>query len=81
MSNRVYIGNVPNTATRADIATFIEAAIPSDNIDLKSGYAFVEYGSEEDARKVVEALQGKEISGRVVNVEVSKSRQAMYVSL
>ena len=40
------------------------------------GYGFVDVGSEEEQKKAIELLQGKEVSGRAIAVKIAVDAQA-----
>ena len=40
------------------------------------GFGFVEMGSDEDAKKAIQGLNGKEIEGRSMSVSVAKEKTA-----
>ncbi|KAJ6509984.1 hypothetical protein C8R47DRAFT_1173731 [Mycena vitilis] len=43
------------------------------------GYGFVDVGGEEEQKKAIEALQGKELGGRAIAVKIAKSRRQREV--
>jgi cold-inducible RNA-binding protein len=83
MSNRLYVGNLNYTTTEdglrtafaADGRTVKEVAIPSDRESGRPrGFAFVEMGSEGDAKAAIAALDGKDLDGRPLRVNEAKER-------
>ena len=84
MSKRLYVGNLSwNTAEDDLIKAFendgrtVESArIMTDRDTGRSrGFAFVEMGSEEDARSAIEAMDGTELDGRALRVNEAQERE------
>lgn len=77
MGKKLYVGNLPYSTTENDLATLFNEAgsvasvtIISDRFTGRSkGFGFVEMASDEEAQKAIEALNGRQMSGRdlVVN--------------
>jgi len=75
----IFIGKIPPTCKREDVTAFVTPAGAVKRIALKkyrrveqSLYAFVELEDTEAVNKVVEALNGKELSGAAVVVEAAR---------
>ncbi|CAK9312301.1 unnamed protein product [Citrullus colocynthis] len=45
------------------------------------GFAFLRYATEEESRKAIEGMHGKFLDGRVIFVEVAKSRSELRQGL
>jgi RNA recognition motif-containing protein len=83
MENRVYIGNIPFKATGEDVrGLFAEIGeVESVNYvtDARSGkpkgFAFVVMASEAEARKAIEALNGKLLLGRPLSVSAANTQE------
>ncbi|MCK9186396.1 RNA-binding protein [Candidatus Gracilibacteria bacterium] len=77
MGKKLYVGNLPYTATEeslrtafADAGTVESAAVIADKFSGRSkGFGFVEMSTEEEAQKAIETWNGNEMEGRklVVN--------------
>lgn len=82
MSTKVFVGNLVFSTTDDQLKTAFAAAanVVSANIITRGrrslGYGFVEFASEEDAKKAVEAMNKKEVEGRAINVELARPRDA-----
>ena len=85
MSTKLYVGNLNYTTTEnvlrtafsADGRTVREVAIPSDReTGRPRGFAFVDMGSESDAKAAIAALDGKDLEGRSLKVNEAKERTA-----
>ena len=82
MGQRIYIGNLPFTASEDDVrdlfATYGDVqsvALPSDrDTGRKRGFGFVEMPDEE-ARKAIEGLDGVDFGGRMLRVNEAKPRE------
>ena len=83
MSQKLFVGSLSYNATSddlkeafADFGTVESANVISDRETGRSkGFGFVEMSSEEEAQAAIDGLNGKEISGRAVNVSVAKPRE------
>lgn len=80
---KCYLGNIPFTATEADVRTFFAPASPSRVLvctDRETGkprgFAFVEFRDANDALAAIERLNGADFGGRkaVVNEAIEKER-------
>ena len=77
MAKKLYVGNLPYTATDAQLkevfsqaGTVESVTLPIDKMSGRPrGFGFVEMSSDEEAAKAVETLNGFEMEGRklVVN--------------
>lgn len=82
MTKTLYVGNLPWSATKEDLASFFAnyAQVKSSRIitDRESGrsrgFGFVEV-DDNDVDRVIEAVQGKDMGGREIIVNEAKPRQ------
>jgi len=80
---RLFVGNISYRMTEDDLRdTFGEfgnvtdAHIVTDRETGRSrGFAFVEMADDGDAEKAIEALNGKELEGRSLTVNVARPRE------
>lgn len=78
---KVFVGNLSFKTTEAELAVEFKSVAPIVSANIISrgtrslGYGFVELDNEEDATKVVKALNKKEIDGRPINVELARPRE------
>ena len=63
MSSRVYIGGLPERAGARDIEKLFEKYGRVRGINVKSGFAFIEYEDGRDADDAVYDLDGKPFMG------------------
>ncbi|MEC8405215.1 MAG: RNA-binding protein [Verrucomicrobiota bacterium] len=83
MSTRLYVGNLPFEATGDDLNEIfsqtgeVEEAIivtrPSGG--RPRGFGFVTMADEQDAAEAIRQLNGQELGGRQLRVNVAKERQ------
>jgi len=83
MVKTLYVGNLPWAATEDEIKTVfsdhgnvVDCRIITERATGRSkGYGFVEV-QEEDAEKMISALDGLEINGRKIVVNEAKPRES-----
>lgn len=85
MGNRLFVGNLPYEIKEEELRSFFEndgrsvqeVFIPTDRgTGRPRGFAFVTLGSNEEATAAIEALNGKELSGRGVSISEARERAA-----
>lgn len=83
MGTRLYVGNLSYNVTEPELReafgeggrNVVEVKIVMDRESGRPrGFAFVEMGSAEDAATVIEALNGRTIQGRPINVSEARER-------
>lgn len=80
----IYVGNLPYTATDADLqqlfqahGTVASARVISDKVSGRSkGFGFVEMPERAEAQKAIERLNGSDFMGRPLRVNESQPRPA-----
>ncbi|KAL3085053.1 hypothetical protein niasHS_010122 [Heterodera schachtii] len=72
MSNRVYIGHLASRATDRDVEHFFRGFGRIRDVVLKNGFGFVEFEDSRDADDAVYELNGRELLGERVVVELSR---------
>lgn len=80
---KIYVGNLSFQMSDQDLmALFTEygqvnsAAVILDRETGRSrGFGFVEMESDDDARKAIESLNGRDIEGRTLNVNEARPRE------
>jgi RNA recognition motif-containing protein len=79
-SAKLYVGNLSYETSEASIRTAFEAQGEVVSVNLitdrdtgrPKGFGFVEMGSAEDAQKAKSALDGTQLDGRAIKVDVAK---------
>ncbi len=83
MSNKLFVGNLSFNTTENDLndafaafGTVTEANLMMDRTTNRPrGFGFVTMSSAEEAQKAIEGLNGKELDGRALTVNVAKPRE------
>jgi cold-inducible RNA-binding protein len=83
MSEKLFVGNLSFKTTENDLqdafaahGTVVEANLMMDRATGRPrGFAFVTMGSPEEAQKAITALNGKEMDGRALTVNVARPRE------
>merc|ERR1712240_852317 len=68
----VYIGNIPSDARERDIERFFKGYGRIREIVIKNGYGFVEFDDYKDADDAVQDMDGKDLQGGRVRVELAR---------
>lgn len=84
MSTKLYVGNLAFGTTENDIqdafaafGTVLETNLMLDRITNQSrGFAFVTMASDAEAQKAIEGLNGQDLGGRALTVNVARPREA-----
>jgi cold-inducible RNA-binding protein len=83
MSNKLFVGNLSFNTTENDLqdafaahGTVTETNLMMDRVTARPrGFAFVTMGTPEEAQNAISALNGKELDGRALTVNVAKPRE------
>lgn len=84
MSVRLFVGNLPYSATEADIRQHfaavgepIQVVVPTDReTGRPRGFAFVDYDDRGVAEKAIQQLHGQPFKGRPLSVSEARPREA-----
>ncbi|UCG44317.1 MAG: RNA-binding protein [candidate division WOR-3 bacterium] len=82
MSQRIFVGNLPFSATNAQLnelfgkhGEVVSAEIVTDRMsDRSRGFGFVEMAKTEEATAAIAALSGQQMDGRALTVNKAKER-------
>jgi len=82
MNKKLYIGNLDYDTSEEELKeAFSEAGEVEDaniitdrNTGRSRGFGFVEMGSEEEAEKAIELMDGKEFEGRTLKVDEARPK-------
>jgi cold-inducible RNA-binding protein len=80
---KIYVGNLSFQTTDTQLQEAFGAygevssvAIITDKFSGRSrGFAFVEFGSDDEGNAAIEGLNGKELDGRTLQVNVARPRE------
>ena len=83
MGKRLYVGNLSYDAFQEDLeeifkpfGTIVDVHLVLDRSTGRSrGFGFVEMGTDDEAQKAVDGLDGKETMGRVLKVNIARPRE------
>src|ERR1700739_3956974 len=83
MSNRLFVGNLSFNTTENDLQDAFAAhgAVNETNLMMDPttnrprGFAFITMSTEEEAQKAIAALNGTELDGRSITVNVARPRE------
>ncbi|CAM0904726.1 unnamed protein product [Alopecurus aequalis] len=89
ITHKLFIGGLSQFATEESLAEafgrygqVLEATIVTDKMTSRSkGFGFVKFASEEEANKAREDLNGKVLNGRVIYVDIAKTKQERAVGV
>jgi RNA recognition motif-containing protein len=83
MSTKLFVGNLDFKVTENDLqdafaahGTVIEANLATDRTTGRPrGFAFVTMSTPEEAQKAISAMNGKDLGGRALTVNVARPRE------
>ena len=83
MSSNIYVGNLTFSTDSSDLENLFadhgevaSAQVITDRDTGRSrGFGFVEMGSSEEAQAAISALNGKDVDGRQLTVNLAKPRR------
>jgi cold-inducible RNA-binding protein len=83
MSNKLFVGNLSFNTTENDLqdafaafGTVTEANLMMDRMTNRPrGFGFVTMSSAEEAQKAIEGMNGKDMDGRALTVNVARPRE------
>lgn len=83
MSNKLFVGNLSFNTTENDLndafaafGTVTEANLMMDRMTNRPrGFGFVTMSTVEEAQKAVDGLNGKDLDGRALTVNVARPRE------
>lgn len=83
MSAKLFVGNLSFKITENDLqdafaahGTVVETNLMMDRVSGRPrGFGFVTMGSPEEAQKAIDAMNGKELDGRALTVNIARPRE------
>src|SRR5690349_3171092 len=83
MSSKLFVGNLSFNTTENDLqdafaahGTVVEANLMMDRVSGRSrGFAFVTMSTPEEAQKAISAMNGSQMDGRALTVNIARPRE------
>ncbi len=83
MNSKLFVGNLSYNTTENDLqdafsahGTVVEANLMMDRMTGRPrGFAFVTMGSPEEALKAIEAMNGAQLDGRALTVNIARPKE------
>jgi len=77
MTSRLYIGNLSYSATNDELRELFSSYgnVKDAKVIQGRGFGFVEMGSDDEAKKAMEALNGKDFKGRSLKIDEARESQ------
>ena len=83
MGNKLFVGNLSFNTTEKDLqdafaafGTVTETNLMMDRVTSRPrGFAFITMGTPEEAQNAISGLNGKQLDGRALTVNVAKPRE------
>jgi RNA recognition motif-containing protein len=83
MNTKLFVGNLSFKTTENDLqeafaahGTVTEANLMMDRMTGRSrGFAFVTYATEEEAQKAIQAMNGQQLDGRALTVNIARPKE------
>ncbi len=86
MGRKLYVGNLPDSATEQDLSdkfaaygTVLSVKLITDRDTGETrGFGFIEMASEAQAQTAIDSLNGSDYEGRPMKVDEAKTLQKVY---
>ena len=83
MSTKLYVGNLTYSATNSSLETLFSAfgevrsaqIITDRDTGRSKGFGFVEMGDDQSAKAAIASLDGKDVDGRALTVNIARPRE------
>jgi RNA recognition motif-containing protein len=83
MNNKLYVGNLSYTTGDEELrkafspfGSLVSVAVVVDRMTGQPrGFGFVEYEKPDDAQKAIDSLNGQQVDGRTLSVNVARERE------
>jgi len=69
---RIYVGGVSSRTREDDLQSVFKKYGKVARVDLKTGFAFIEFEDKRDAEDAVRGMDGQDLDGRRVSVEMAR---------
>ncbi len=86
MGRKLYVGNLPDSATEQDLADKFAACGTVESVKLiadratgrSRGFGFIEMASEAEAHAAIDSLNGTDYEGRPMKVNEARTLRKVY---
>ena len=86
MGKRLYVGNLPDSATEQDLADKFAACGTVESVKLitdratgrSRGFGFIEMASEAEAHAAIDSLNGTDYDGRSMKINEARTLRKVY---
>jgi len=86
VGKRLYVGNLPDSATEQDLADKFAACGTVESVKLitdratgrSRGFGFIEMASEAEAHAAIDSLNGTDYEGRPMKVNEARTLRKVY---
>lgn len=83
MDMNIYVGNLPYSTTDEDLKSMFSEFGDVSSVNIikdrmtgnSKGFAFIEMGNDDEGQKAIEEINGKEMDGRALKVNLARPRQ------
>lgn len=83
MATRLYVGNLPYTASEDELrrlfgqaGTVESVSLPTDRVTGRArGFGFIDMATSEDADNAIRMFNGYQMDGRALRVDVARERE------
>jgi RNA recognition motif-containing protein len=83
METKLYVGNLPYSATEDELQSMFASAgtvktvtvVRDRDTGRSRGFAFVEMETQADAQKAISMMNGKDMGGRALTVNMARPRE------
>lgn len=84
MGTRLFVGNLPFTVREDALRSYFETnGFPVVSVKVATeretgrsrGYGFVDVSNENDVRRAIDELNGKQLEGRALTIDAAKSER------
>lgn len=80
MNNKLFVGNLPFSATDASLQDLFQAAGKVESVKIitdrdtgrSKGFGFVEMSSDQEANDAIAKLNGTDVDGRAITVSIAR---------
>ncbi len=86
MGRKLYVGNLPDSATEQDLSDKFAACGTVESVKLiadratgrSRGFGFIEMASEAEAHAAIDSLNGTDYEGRPMKVNEARTQRKVY---